>query len=202
MASLPLENFLCPDIYIKRHVILFLGGFSSVGHRKVPVLVWRAHWLGSDMHCGAVSPSPFSRSVQMLKGLLCPFLLLRNLHCVHRTARAQVISLCSYEHFSASHSGLWKQQLSWLQLRHFETLQMPSLKVVEIIFHVWCLREASDDCVHLLCKKIISFQGNYNTKCLWTHLITVWAQRKEIFAAFDLSRRRDSAMDTDILPWA
>lgn len=154
------------------------------------------------MDCGAVSPSLFSRSVQILKGLLCTFLLPRNLHCVYRTARAEVISLCSYEHLSAWCSDLWKQQLSWLQLRHFETLQMLSLKAVERIFHVWLIREDSDDCVHLLCKKIISFQGNYNTKCLRTRLITVWAQRKEILAAFGLSSLRGSEMDTDILPRA
>lgn len=168
--------------------------------RKVPVLAEGLTWLGSDVDCGAGFPSLFSTRAQMLKGLLCAFLLLRNLHGVYRTARAGVISL--YERLSASCSDLWEQQLLWLQLRHFETLQMLSLKAMQRIFHVWHLREDPDDCVHLLCKKIISFQGNYNAKCLQTRLIAVWAPRKEIRAAFDLSSLRGSGMDTDILPWA
>lgn len=121
---------------------------------------------------------------------------------VYRTARAEVISLCSHEHLSASCSDLWKHRPLWLQLRPLRTLQVLSLKAVGRIFHVWHSREDPDGCVHLLCKKIISFQGNYNTKCLQTRLITVWAQRKEMLAAFDLSRLKGSEMDTDLLHWA
>lgn len=141
---------------------------------------------------------PCSPGVPDAEGSLW-LLLLRGLCCGTELPEQKLFPSAAT---SASCSDLCKQQLSWLQLRHFETRHILSLKAVERISHVWHLREDPNDCLHLLCKKIISFKGNYNMKYLRTRPITLWAQRKEILAAFDLSSLRSSEMHTDILPWA
>lgn len=193
-----LEHFCAQRSTLKDMVLFSRENSALWDHRiqdhirRVPVSAWQG--LG-----GCLSLPPCSPGVPDAEGSSLWLLLLRALCCVHRTARAKFFPSAAT---SASCSDLCKQQLLWLQLGRFETLHILSSKAVERIPHVWHLREDPNDCVHLLCKKIMSFKGNYSMKCLWTRPITLWAQRKEILAAFDLSSLRGSEMHTDILPWA